>query len=136
MRLAVRRPERLSALIVHNAVSHEDGLGPLWETRRALWSDRPRHEEALREDFFSPTATRQRHVGTNVANYPVWQQWLRETQPAPLVVWRRYDPSFAVAEAEAYRRGVPGAEVHVIDAGQFAIFLMRRRLARRRHVDR
>src|SRR6476469_1550677 len=32
MRLAVRRPERISALIVHNAVCHEDGLGPLRET--------------------------------------------------------------------------------------------------------
>jgi len=32
MRIAVRRPERLTALIVHNAVCHEDGLGPLWET--------------------------------------------------------------------------------------------------------
>jgi len=63
MRLAVRRPERISALIVHNAVCHEDGLGPLWETRRAFWSDRARHEQALRENFFSPTATRVRHVG-------------------------------------------------------------------------
>jgi pimeloyl-ACP methyl ester carboxylesterase len=26
------------ALIVQNAVCHEDGLGPLWETRRAFWS--------------------------------------------------------------------------------------------------
>jgi len=32
MRIAVRRPERLTALIVHNAVCHEDGFGPLWET--------------------------------------------------------------------------------------------------------
>jgi pimeloyl-ACP methyl ester carboxylesterase len=129
MRLALRRPERLSALIVQNAVCHEDGLGPLWETRRAFWSDRARHEEALRENFFSPAATRQRHVGnspdpdrydpdlwndelaflnqpgqqdiqtdlfydyhTNVASYPVWQQWLRDTQPPLLVVWGRYHP--------------------------------------------
>jgi pimeloyl-ACP methyl ester carboxylesterase len=48
MRLALRRPERLSALIVQNAACHEDGLGPLWETRRAFWSDSARHEEALR----------------------------------------------------------------------------------------
>jgi hypothetical protein len=30
-------------------------------------------------------------------------------------------PSFEVAEAEAYRRDVPGAEVHVIDAGDFVL---------------
>jgi pimeloyl-ACP methyl ester carboxylesterase len=158
MRLAIRRPERLTALIVHNAVCHEDGLGPLWETRRAFWSDRARYEQALRENFFSLTATRLRHVGkspdpdrydpdlwidelaflnrpgqrdiqtdlfydyrTNVASYPVWQQWLRDKQPPLLVVWGRYDPSFEAAEAEAYRRDVPDAQVHVIDAGHFVL---------------
>jgi pimeloyl-ACP methyl ester carboxylesterase len=33
----------------------------------------------------------------------------------------RYDPSFEVAEAEAYRRDVPDADVHVIGAGHFAL---------------
>jgi pimeloyl-ACP methyl ester carboxylesterase len=158
MRLALSRPARVDALIVHNAVCHEDGLGPLWETRRAFWADRASHEAALRENFFSPAATRLRHVGTspepdrydpdlwtdelaflslpgqadiqtdlfydyrtNVASYPRWQQWLRDTQPPLLVVWGRYDPSFEVAEAEAYRRDVPGAQVHVVDAGHFPL---------------
>ena len=40
----------------------------------------------------------------------MWQQWLRDTQPPLLVVWGRYDPSFQVAEAEAYRRDVPDAK--------------------------
>ena len=34
--------------------------------------------------------------------------------------WGRYDPSFE-AEAEAYRRDVPDAEVHVLEAGHFAL---------------
>ena len=38
-----------------------------------------------------------------------------------LVLWGRYDPSFIVAGAEAYRKDVPGAEVHVLDAGHFAL---------------
>ena len=58
---------------------------------------------------------------TNVASYPAWQQWLREHQPPLLVAWGRYDPSFLVAEAEAYRRDVPDAEVHLLDAGHFAL---------------
>ena len=58
---------------------------------------------------------------TNVASYPAWQRWLREHQPPLLVLWGRYDPSFLVAEAEAYRRDVPGAEVHLLDAGHFAL---------------
>ena len=56
-----------------------------------------------------------------VASYPAWQDWLREHQPPLQVVWGRYDPSFQVEEAEAYRRDVPDAEVHVLDAGHFAL---------------
>jgi len=36
-------------------------------------------------------------------------------------LWGRHDPSFEVAEAEAYRRDVAGANVQVIDAGHFAL---------------
>ena len=53
--------------------------------------------------------------------YPVWQKWLRDHQPPLLVLWGRYDPSFVVAGAEAYRKDVPGAEVHILDAGHFAL---------------
>ena len=158
LRLAVARPERLDALIVQNAVAHEDGLGPLWKARREFWADRQTHEAALRENFFSLAATRQRHLGTspnvqsydpdlwtdefaflsqpgqqdiqadlfydyrtNVASYPAWQTWLREHRPPLLVLWGRYDPSFQVNEAKAYLRDVPDAEVHVLDAGHFAL---------------
>jgi len=38
-----------------------------------------------------------------------------------LVLWGRYDPSFVIAGAEAYRKDVPGAEVHILDAGHFAL---------------
>jgi pimeloyl-ACP methyl ester carboxylesterase len=65
MRLALRRSDRVDSLVVHNAVCHEAGLGPLWETRRAFWTDRASHEAALRENFFSPAATRLRHVGNS-----------------------------------------------------------------------
>lgn len=33
-RMAVAHPDRLTALVVQNAVAHEDGFGPLWQTRR------------------------------------------------------------------------------------------------------
>lgn len=58
---------------------------------------------------------------TNVASYPVWQAWLREHRPPLLVMWGRYDPSFIVPGAEAYARDVPGAEIHLLDAGHFAL---------------
>jgi pimeloyl-ACP methyl ester carboxylesterase len=58
---------------------------------------------------------------TNVASYPKWQEWLREKQPPTLVVWGKYDPSFTTAGAIAYQRDVPSAEVHLLDAGHFAL---------------
>jgi pimeloyl-ACP methyl ester carboxylesterase len=157
-RMAMAEPERVEALIIQNAVAHENGLGPLWETRRAFWADRATHEAALRENFLSLEATRKRHVGTdpdverydpdlwtdehaflsrpgqadlqielfydyrtNVASYPVWQQWFRAAQPWTLVLWGRYDPSFRECEAMCYRVDLPDAFVHVLDGGHFLL---------------
>lgn len=58
---------------------------------------------------------------TNVASYPKWQQWLRDHQPPTLVVWGGYDPSFISPGAQAYKRDLPKAEIHVYDAGHFAL---------------
>jgi pimeloyl-ACP methyl ester carboxylesterase len=58
---------------------------------------------------------------TNVAAYPRWQKWLRDVQPPMLVVWGKYDPSFTVAGATAYADDVPAAEVHLLEAGHFAL---------------
>jgi pimeloyl-ACP methyl ester carboxylesterase len=157
-RLALSHPERVRAIIIQNAVSHEQGLSPLWEARRKYWAD-PVHElDTLKANFTSFEATRQRHVGTsphpdrydpdtwtdeyafltrpgqadiqaalfldyrtNVASYPRWQKWLRDVQPPTLVVWGKYDPSFTVAGATAYADDVPAAEVHLLEAGHFAL---------------
>jgi pimeloyl-ACP methyl ester carboxylesterase len=59
---------------------------------------------------------------TNVASYPIWGSWLREHQPATLVIWGKYDPSFVVGEAAAYQRDLPKADVHLLDAGHFALY--------------
>jgi pimeloyl-ACP methyl ester carboxylesterase len=59
----------------------------------------------------------------NVKSYPKWQQWLRDHQPPLLVLWGRYDTSFTVAGGEAYHRDDPRAEVHLLDAGHFALDL-------------
>ena len=157
-RMALAHPERVEALIVQDAVAHNEGLGENWKTRRAFWADRAAYEPALRTNLLSLATTRTRHVGSdpaverydpdlwtdefaflsqpgqadiqsdpfydyrsNVAAYPSWQAWLRKTQPRLLVIWGRYDLSFDLSEPEAYRRDVPKAEVHVLDAGHFAL---------------
>ena len=157
-RMALRHPERVEALIVQNAVAHNEGLGENWKPRRAFWKDRATHEGSLRTNLLSLAAARTRHVGNdpkvdrydpdlwtdefaflsqpgqaeiqsdlfydyrnNVEAYPRWQAWMRDEQPRLLVIWGKYDPSFDLSEPEAYRRDVPNAQVHVLDAGHFAL---------------
>lgn len=44
-----------------------------------------------------------------------------EIQPPLLVIWGKYDPSFTVEGAWAYQQDVKHAEVHLLDAGHFAM---------------
>ena len=37
------------------------------------------------------------------------------------MVWGRNDPSFIVPGAEAFKRDLPDAEIHLLDAGHFAL---------------
>jgi pimeloyl-ACP methyl ester carboxylesterase len=70
-RMALTHPERVEALIVQDAVAHNEGLGVNWKTRRAFWADRKVNENALRTNLLSLPATRTRHVGNdpNVDRY-------------------------------------------------------------------
>src|SRR4029079_1211011 len=70
-RIALADPDRVEALIVQNAVAHNEGLGALWKPRRAFWADRAAHEDTLRASLLSAHATRTRHVGSdpNVDRY-------------------------------------------------------------------
>jgi pimeloyl-ACP methyl ester carboxylesterase len=70
-RMILAHPERVELLIVQDAVSHNDGLGANWKTRRAFWADRVPNENALRTNLLSLATTRTRHVGSdpNVERY-------------------------------------------------------------------
>jgi pimeloyl-ACP methyl ester carboxylesterase len=46
---------------------------------------------------------------------------MQKTQPPLLVVWGKHDLSFDPGEPERYHKDVPNAEVHVLDAGHFAL---------------
>jgi pimeloyl-ACP methyl ester carboxylesterase len=46
-RMALAHPERVAALIVQDAVAHNEGLGANWKTRRAFWADRAPNESAV-----------------------------------------------------------------------------------------
>ena len=70
-RMILAHPERAEALIVQDAVAHNEGLGVNWKTRRAFWTDRAANETALRTNLLSLATTRTRHVGNdpNVDRY-------------------------------------------------------------------
>ena len=51
-RMALAHPERVEALIVQDAVSHNTGLGANWNARRAFWADRA-GERGDAEDKFA-----------------------------------------------------------------------------------
>lgn len=158
-RLALAHPERVTAIVVQNAVAHNDGLDEKrWAGPRAFWADRAKFEDQFRQRLTSLQGAKARHIGnsphperyspdlwddefaylskpgiaqiqvelfydyqSNVAAYPLWQGYFRTYRPPMLVLWGKYDPSFALPEAEAYKREIPGAEVHVLEAGHFAM---------------
>jgi len=58
---------------------------------------------------------------TNLLAYPKWQKFLREKQLPTLLVWGKNDPAFIAAGAKAFLKDVPKAELHLLDAGHFAM---------------
>jgi len=64
-RMLLAHAERVDALIVQDAVAHNEGLGANWTTRRAFWADRASNETELRTNLLSLAATRTRHLGND-----------------------------------------------------------------------
>lgn len=61
-RLALRHPERVTALIVQNGNAYEEGLREFWKPIKAYWADGSQeHREALRAGL-TPQATRSQYV--------------------------------------------------------------------------
>ncbi|KAF9894340.1 hypothetical protein FE257_007843 [Aspergillus nanangensis] len=56
----------------------------------------------------------------NVELYPQFQEYFRKSQVPLLAVWGRNDRIFGPDGAEAFRTDLPGAEVHLLEAGHFA----------------
>jgi pimeloyl-ACP methyl ester carboxylesterase len=158
LRLAIRHPERVSAIISQNGNAYVDGFSDQWGPWEAYWRDASvANREACRSSL-SPDTIRNWQYGTgvdpellspdgyeldiaymarpgaeeiqldlirdyrnNVALYPSFQSYFREHQPPFLAAWGRHDPAFIPAGAEAYKRDLPAAEVHLLDTGHFAL---------------
>ena len=114
-------PEVLDAFLSFDATrerhlagtSHPDRYNPdTWNEEYAALS-RPGQRELQGDLLYD--------YRTNVALYSEWQQWLRDHQPPTLVVWGKNDPSFVAAGALAFQSDLPSAQIHLLEAGHFAL---------------
>jgi pimeloyl-ACP methyl ester carboxylesterase len=94
-------------------VAHLERLSPeAWTLDSALLA-RPGNDE-IQLDLFGD-------YQSNVALYPKFQAYIRTHRPPLLAVWGKNDPFFLPAGAEAFKRDNPDAEIHLLDAGHFAL---------------
>lgn len=106
---------------------YEHGVGDVTRIAPEAWQldaaflSRPGNDE-IQLDLFLDYAS-------NVALYPRFQEYLRSQKPPLLAVWGSNDPFFVPAGAEAFRRDLPGAEIHFHDTGHFALETHAREIA-------
>ena len=157
-RLALRHPERVTAVISQNGNAYLEGLSEGWNPIQAYWKNPSLENRAALRAFLKPEATQWQYTHgvpdperlspdawtldsallaragndeiqldlfgdyqSNVALYPEFQKYLRTRRPPLLAVWGRNDPFFLPAGAQAFRRDNPDAEIHLLDAGHFAL---------------
>jgi pimeloyl-ACP methyl ester carboxylesterase len=83
-----------------------------WTHDQALL-DRPGNQEIQLDLFYD--------YRTNVPLYPEWQAYFRKHKPATLVIWGKNDQIFVAEGAAPYNRDLPEVELHLLDAGHFAL---------------
>jgi pimeloyl-ACP methyl ester carboxylesterase len=158
LRLAMRFPERVTAIVSQNGNAYLEGFSDAWEPWQAYWRDpTPENREACRDSLAPETIRQWQYFNgadrtrvspdgytldiaylsrpgadeiqldlildyrTNPQLYPDFQAYFRERQPPFLAAWGRNDAHFLPAGAEAYRRDLPEAEIHLLDTGHFAL---------------
>jgi pimeloyl-ACP methyl ester carboxylesterase len=157
-RIALKHPDRITALISQNGNAYEVGLSEGWNPIQTYWREPTAKNRAALRDFLKPETTKWQYVhgvgderliapesytldsallarpgndeiqldlfldyASNVALYPKFQEYIGTHRPPLLAVWGKNDPFFLPAGAEAFRRDNPDAEIHLLDAGHFAL---------------
>lgn len=158
LRIAIRHPERITAVISQNGNAYLEGLSENWSPIQAYWKNPSAENRAALQAFLRPEMVRWQYqhgvsaperlspdawtldsallaragndqiqldlfgdYQSNVALYPKFQDYFRTRRPPLLAVWGRNDPFFLPAGAEAFKRDNADAEIHLLDAGHFAL---------------
>ena len=58
---------------------------------------------------------------TNVAQYPEYQKYLKDSQVPLLAAWGKNDPAFIYPGAQAFKQHLPNAKVELLDTAHFAL---------------
>ncbi|MFJ8669265.1 alpha/beta fold hydrolase [Streptomyces sp. NPDC093600] len=100
---------------------YETGVPP--ESRDLLSPDAWHHDAALmaREGQDAIQLDLISDYGSNFALYPAFQEYFRTSRIPLLAVWGAGDEIFVPAGAEAFRRDLPHAEIHLLPTGHFAL---------------
>jgi pimeloyl-ACP methyl ester carboxylesterase len=93
-------------------VANPDRVAPESYTLDAALLERPGNKD-IQLDLLLDYAS-------NVALYPKFQAYFRESKPRLLAIWGKNDPFFVPAGAEAFRRDLPDARISFLDTGHFA----------------
>jgi pimeloyl-ACP methyl ester carboxylesterase len=158
LRIALKHPERISAIISQNGNAYEEGLSDGWNPIRTYWQNPSQANRDALRIFLKPETTVWQYTHgvsdattvspdgysldsfylarpgadevqldlfgdykTNVALYPIFQQYFRSHKPPLLAVWGKNDPFFLPPGAEAFKRDITGAVVRFFDTGHFAL---------------
>jgi pimeloyl-ACP methyl ester carboxylesterase len=109
---AFLKPEATQWQYTHGVPNPERLSPDAWTLDSALLA-RPGNDE-IQLDLFGD-------YQSNVALYPTFQEYIRTRRPPLLAVWGKNDPFFLPAGAKAFKRDHPDAEIHLLDAGHFAL---------------
>lgn len=90
-----------------------DAVAPESYTLDQALMDRPGNAEIQLDIFYD--------YRTNLDVYPAFQEYFRKSQVPVLAAWGKHDQIFVPPGAEAFKKDLPNAEVHLLDAGHFVL---------------
>ena len=128
--------EPVEAIWANNTKENQDKIRPFFEIdgTKSQYVNGTKDPEAIAPESYTLDQARLDRPGnkdiqlellydyrTNIPLYPKWQEYFRKSQVPLLAAWGKNDAIFIPPGAEAFKKDLPKAEVHLLDAGHFAV---------------